>query len=79
MTCTLLLGAEGCSELDGEPYIRDATPEERAAWEAEHPRLPGVISNRPYFLVVVNVDHPDCPRAVADKARSVLRTVRLTE
>jgi hypothetical protein len=79
MACTILLGAEGCSELESAPYIRDATPEEIAAWDVRYPRLEKVVNNRPYFLVVVDVDHSECPREIADRARKVVRTVRLTE
>jgi hypothetical protein len=75
----VLLGAEGCSELKDAPYVRDATSDEYAAWKARFPKVDMVVANRPYFLMVVDVDHPECSKVVADRARSVVRTIRLTD
>ena len=91
MTRFNLLGAEGVAESEGLPYVRRATEGEAVAFEQAalvaindpatqiSPRttrdlyIDGV--GRPYWLVAVDLDHPDCPESVrrhcADAARAV--------
>jgi hypothetical protein len=79
MAITLLLGAEGCSELEqaGTSWCRDATSEEI---ESLHDFDEGVKEllvdgmGRPYFYKTIT---DDAPNAVLEKYRDTLRTVRL--
>jgi hypothetical protein len=80
---TLFVGAEGVAELEGQPWIREATeeeivrlraerqPKDDAEWESLF--LDGV--GRPYFLMTVL---KDAPEEVWRKASSHLRVLRLT-
>ena len=76
---TLLLGAEGCSELQEEPWLREATQEERDAFEVEVGRdfMRGASrdgTGRPYFLMTV-LD--SAPADILEAANSKTRAVRL--
>jgi hypothetical protein len=80
MICLLLLGAEGCAETEGEPYVRRATLKEHSQFLAEHPSVETVDhTGRPYWLVAVDVDHPDCPAEVKRTASGLIRVRRLIQ
>ena len=86
-----LLGAEGCSELSGQPFIRDATDEEKESfydkvreWALQHgpkslqkdPKEMNVDGNgRPYWVKVITDEAPEDLRTAAENA---MRCVRLT-
>jgi hypothetical protein len=71
----LLVGAEGCSEAEGQPWLRDATPEETTSF-MEFAGTSGTIDHtgRPYFYKVVKASAPD---HIWEKASRCLRVVRL--
>jgi hypothetical protein len=79
---TLLLGAEGCSELENQPWIREATAEEERAFELYLREQKGLALNectidhngRPYWVMTLL---PDAPVEYLDLATRKLRTVRL--
>lgn len=79
---TLLVSAEGCAERD-VPWMREATEEEIAAVEEANP---GIVfekllldeTGRPYSWRTVLASHPDCPKAVAEKASTMLRVMRFS-
>jgi hypothetical protein len=78
-TATLLLGAEGCSEASGVPWLRDATDEEVQAVLATEPKAGELLldgTGRPYFWMTVL---PGAPAWALAKARRVLRAVRLDD
>lgn len=79
---------EGCS-----PWARQATRDEEIAWRQAHeaackdgktsvpssmrdPFVDG--TGRPYWLIAVDVDYPEIPAEVRDKATRFDRVVRLT-
>jgi len=86
----LLLGAEGCSELSEQPFIREATEEEKEAfylkvqeYAEEHgpkslrkdPKEANVDNTgRPYWVKVITDDAPEQLRKAAE---NVMRCVRL--
>jgi len=73
---TLLVGAEGITELSEVDWAREATDAEVAIWNAENPRVAtkdGI--GRPYWHVTV-LDH--APADVLERAKTHLRVVRLT-
>lgn len=79
MAITILIGAEGVSEMTGCAWLREATPEEVAAlrnqWGAERFRdlcMDGI--GRPYFPMTV-LD--DAPAWAKDKAANAWRVKRL--
>lgn len=86
----LLVGAEGCAETEGEPWLRDATEEERQAFIADCQGRCKAASKkfdyrnftvdgigRPYWLKTV-LRRPDRPNTAAEKAAQYTRVVRLT-
>lgn len=81
---TLLVGAEGAAEIDGEPWARPATDEEKSAFihfscgekEDIYQRSLTDSTSRPYFLVTIL---ESAPEEVQVKARSYCRCLRLTE
>jgi hypothetical protein len=89
----ILLGAEGVAESEGWPYVRRATEGETTAFEQAAlaalsdpatriaPKttrdLYGDGVGRPYWLVAVDLDHPDCPESVRRHCASAVRTVHL--
>ena len=73
---TLLIAPELLEDLGfGEvPYLRDATADEVEVFRSDHPQLNHLdTSGRPYFATVVDTGHPDCPPALAAKAKTTLR------
>lgn len=81
---TLLVGAEGISETEGQPWIRPATDEEnrdfvaRACRNDEERYRNSLVdlNGRPYFLMTV-LDN--APEQVIAKAKRCGRCLRLTE
>jgi hypothetical protein len=81
---TLLVGAEGTAETEGEPWIRPATAEEQRAFiEQACKGDEGLYrdslvdgTGRPYFLLTV-LDN--APESVQAKAKRCARCLRLTE
>lgn len=73
---TLLLGAEGCSELADEPWLRDATDDEIEAVLEANEKHPGLIDfiGRPYWWKTVTEEAPEW---ALEAARTHLRMVRL--
>lgn len=85
-----LLGAEGCSELSGQPFIRDATDEEKETFyveagkwlngpepgpRAKDPKELNVDGNgRPYWIKIITDEAPDDLKTAAVGA---IRCVRL--
>jgi hypothetical protein len=90
----ILLGAEGVAESEGLPYIRRATEGEAAAFEQaalaalNNPatRISPMTTRdvyidgmgRPYWLVIMDLDHPDCPESVRRHCADVVRTVHMS-
>jgi hypothetical protein len=80
----ILLGAEGCSEAQDEPWLREPTKEEVDAHREElgyddkgKSRLGKLsidMSGRPYFLMVVT---DEAPTEIRARAEEHLRVVRL--
>jgi len=85
----LLVGAEGCMEAEGAPWLRDASEVEKVLFEkgiaqrcAEggHPfnvrdlYVDGI--GRPYWLKAV-VEHPELPRDARERAERYSRVLRL--
>ena len=86
----VLVGAEGAAEVEGQPWIREATRDEFAAWQKANTRTDPITkkevsvdlvdhTGRPYWLMAVEVDHPDCPVEAATKAMINKRVLRLIE
>lgn len=81
---TLLVGAEGAAELEGQSWVRDATDDERQAFiervldgDEERYRNSTVDrTGRPYFLLTILADAPSDIQA---KAKQCVRCLRLTE
>lgn len=81
---TLLVGAEGVAEIDGLPWVREATNQERQAFieqvldgDVERYRNSTVDrTGRPYFLVTILAD---APSDIQEKAKRCVRCLRLTE
>lgn len=87
---TLLLGAEGCTELGSQPWLRAATEAEAEALKAERASPDKTreendrawdalfldLIGRPYWLVTVG---RDAPEEIWLRASSHLRLVRLVE
>lgn len=81
---TLLVGAEGAAEIDGQPWARPATDEEKAAFlqfscgenEDIYRRSLTDKTGRPYFLLTIL---ESAPEEIQVKARSYCRCLRLTE
>lgn len=80
---TILLGAEGCAETEGEDWIRDATPEEVQIFASrlfkQHPEIDLADlsmdrNGRPYFYKTILDSAPD---DVKDQVGRFFRTVRL--
>jgi len=71
----LLIGAEGCSEAEGQPWLREPTETEAEEF-AKHAGNSGFIDHtgRPYFLKAVRGNAPD---EIWEKASTQLRVVRL--
>lgn len=88
--CILFLGAEGCAELEGRPWLRDPTEAEVAAFRAEleAPSPSGTPGRsdwdklfidhygRPYWLKVLT---REAPEPIWLRASSHLRLVRLED
>ena len=77
--CVLFLGAEGCSECEQEPWLRDPTPAEAEAHRLECARVDynqlGIDQiGRPYWLKVVT---REAPLEIWLYASSYLRVQRL--
>jgi hypothetical protein len=78
---TLLVGAEGVSEQEGQPWLREATPDEIDAFAATLPpdvKLRDVTIDgvgRPYFVMTVL---PDAPAEIYGYASRYQRVKRLT-
>lgn len=81
---TLLLGAEGCSEMQNEPWLRDATAEEQERFIAEKLARhfkPGDSFNDflcdgiggPYWLKTVTEEAPEKFKALAARCVRVVR------
>jgi hypothetical protein len=80
----ILLGAEGCSEIEGEAWARQATEDEvqeqRDALGIDdngRPKFDKLLidmNGRPYFSMVLGLDAPE---RVRSRAREHLRVVRL--
>lgn len=79
---TLLVGAEGVSEQEGQPWLREATPDEVEQFKTHLP--PGVTLydvtidgiGRPYFVMtVLGTDPPE----IYEKASKFQRVLRLTK
>ncbi len=81
---TLLVGAEGAAEIDGLPWVREATDDERQAFiervldgDEERYRNSTVDrTGRPYFLLTILAD---APADIQAKAQRCVRCLRLTE
>lgn len=81
---TLLIGAEGTAEIDGLPWVREATDKERQAFiervldgDEERYRNSTVDrTGRPYFLLTILAD---APIEIQAKAKRCVRCLRLTE
>lgn len=78
---TLLVGAEGVSEIQGQPWYHEATEEEKQAFiqqVGERTYRNSLVDNngRPYWLITV---HDDAPEAIRQKAARCKRCLRLTE
>jgi hypothetical protein len=82
----VLLGAEGCAESQGLPYLRDPLGSEIDHWrDALRPVITDDAinhlmidkSNRPYWLKVVEINHPECPESVRRQLAEHLRMLRL--
>lgn len=86
----VLIGAEGCAETEGKPWLRDATEEEKQAFVADCQRrckaagkkfdygdftVDGI--GRPYWLKTV-LRTPGTPQIAIDKATGFTRVVHLT-
>ena len=90
----ILLGAEGVAEAEELPYVRRATEGEAAAFEQAaltvinepatqiSPKTTRDLyvdgMGRPYWLVAVDLDHPDCPESVRRHCADAVRTVHLS-
>jgi len=87
--CTLFLGAEGCSEMEGQPWLREPTDEEIAELKTERTSGRDPIeaeadwnglfmdrTNRPYHVMTVT---REAPLKIWLRASSHLRMVRLEE
>ena len=71
---TCLIAPEILSDLGSQPYLRDATPTESEIFRQDHSSLNWSDDcGRPYFAVVIDTDHPDCPPQLVSKAKSRLR------
>lgn len=85
----VLVGAEGCAETEGEPWLRGATEEEKQAFIADcqcrckaagkkfdyrNFTVDGI--GRPYWLKTV-LRTPNTPKIAADKASQYTRVVHL--
>lgn len=84
----LLLGAEGCSEMAEEPWLREATDEEKeqfyaefqvgldrerpGKWKAQDYNVDG--NNRPYWVKVVE---DEAPEDIRQSAENGIRRLRL--
>ena len=81
---TLLVGAEGASEIADEPWQRRATEEERLIFIAERCRGDDQLfknsmidgTGRPYWLLTI---FDNAPAEVQAKAKRYARCVRVTE
>ena len=83
MSYTLLLGAEGCSEVQGQPWIAEATDEERKAFEERLAERGFKLANvtidgngRPYWVMTI---HEGAPEPVKEWAKRIDRAVRIPE
>jgi len=78
---TIAVGAEGVAEVQGKPWIRDATEEEVQNWTKERSSafdakaLLMDNTGRPYFLM--SVDPENAPIHVVEKAKVYVRVLRL--
>lgn len=81
---TLLVGAEGAAEIDGLPWVREATDEEREEFiervlDSDGERyLNSTVdrTGRPYFLLTIQADAPTDIQVTAQRC---VRCLRVTE
>jgi len=81
---TLLVGAEGAAEIEGQSWVREATEQERQEFiervlngDEERYRNSTVDgTGRPYFLLTILAD---APADIQAKAQRCVRCLRLTE
>ena len=71
----VLVGAEGCSEIDKEDWIREPTEEEAAEWFKENNVATIDHTGRPYFLRAVSANK--APQEAVDRAKNYMRVKRL--
>lgn len=71
---TLMLGAEGCAEVQSEPWIRQATPDEVAAFKAHHKLDEKRISElavdgigRPYWFMTLTDEAPEWAKEACER------------
>ena len=75
----IFLGAEGCAEAEGQPWLRDATETEVMYFITDNnikslDQLKIDGTGRPYFAKAVDVD--TAPEYVVEKAQQYLRVLR---
>jgi len=81
MEVSVFLGAEGCSEVEGKPWIRNGTHEEYEELRTAvgNDRWNSLISDatgRPFFLVFIS---DEAPAPVWEKANMIAKMKRLYE
>jgi hypothetical protein len=75
MAVTLYVGAEGCAETEGVPWIREPTEEEIADFLKRYPDVSSIDRfGRPYWLRTVT---DDAPSHVLDYVRPRIRVLRV--
>jgi len=81
MEVSVFLGAEGCQEAEGKPWLREATCEEAEEMRASmgDKRWSQMIvdgTGRPHFLMFVS---EKAPEKVLERVNMLAKLVRLTE